>query len=54
MNNSSPKCDIVFSKRANLFRRFCLFCIFVTNTIYVIKIEMLGLVSMASNLFAPR
>jgi hypothetical protein len=38
---------ISFFNRANPFHRACLFCISVRNTIYVIKIEMLGLVSMA-------
>ena len=38
---------ISFFNRANPFNRVCLFCIFVTNTIYVVKIEMLEPVSMA-------
>ncbi len=36
-------CDI-FLIEANPFRRVCLFCNFVTNTIYVMEIEMLELV----------
>jgi hypothetical protein len=32
---------ISFFNRANPFSGVCLFCIFVTNTIYVIKIEVL-------------
>ena len=33
---------ISFFNRANPFHRVCLFCNFVTNTICVIEIEMLG------------
>jgi hypothetical protein len=33
---------ISFLNRANSFPRVCLFCIFVTNTIYVLGIEILG------------
>jgi len=39
--------DKPFSIRANHFSRAFLFCIFVTNTIYVIKIEMLEPVVLA-------
>jgi hypothetical protein len=38
---------ISFFNRADPFSGFCLFCNFVTNTIYVIKIEMFEPVSMA-------
>ena len=38
---------ISFLIEANPFRRICLFCIFVKNTIYVMEIEMLEPVSMA-------
>ena len=38
---------ISFLNRANSFSGICPFCIFVTNTIYVIKIEMFEPVSMA-------
>jgi len=40
---------ISFLNRANPFNRVCLFCISVRNKIYVIKIEMLGLVVLASS-----
>ena len=40
-------CDIVFQLGRILFRGFALFCIFVTNTIYVIEVEMLEPVVLA-------
>jgi len=41
------KSDKKNNKRANLFQRVCLFCIFVRNKIYVLEIEMLEPVFMA-------
>ena len=41
---------ISFFKRANSLSRVCLFCNFVRNKIYVIEIEMLELVVLASYL----
>jgi hypothetical protein len=38
---------ISFLNRANHFSRICLFCNFVTNTIYVLEVEMLEPVFMA-------
>jgi hypothetical protein len=38
--------------RANPFHRVCLFCNFVTNAIYVMAIEMLEPVFMASNMYS--
>jgi hypothetical protein len=38
---------ISFLNRADPFSRVCLFCIFVTNRIYVMTIEVLELVFMA-------
>ncbi len=40
---------ISFLNRANPFSGVCLFCISVTNTIYVMGIEMLGPVVLARN-----
>ena len=40
---------ISFLNRANPFSGVCLFCIFVRNKIYVIKIEVLEPVFMARN-----
>jgi hypothetical protein len=40
---------ISFFIEANPFSGICLFCIFVTNTIYVMEIEMLGPVVLARN-----
>jgi hypothetical protein len=36
-----------FSMRANPFRRVCLFCIFVRNTIYAIPIDSLQVALLA-------
>ena len=47
LNSGFRTCDIVFSKRVNLFRWVCLFCNFVRNTIYVLAIEIIGLVVLA-------
>jgi hypothetical protein len=38
---------ISFLNRADPFSRVCLYCISVTNTIYVIEVEMLELVLLA-------
>jgi hypothetical protein len=38
---------ISFFNRADPFSGFCLFCIFVTNTIYVVECEVFGPVVMA-------
>jgi hypothetical protein len=40
---------ISFLNRADPFHRVCLFCIFVTNTIYVLEVEVLQLVLLARN-----
>jgi hypothetical protein len=46
---NKKSCDIVFSIRASPFSGISLYCIFVRNTIYVIKIEMLIPVVLARN-----
>ena len=48
-SGAGKKSVISFFNRANPFSGVCLFCNFVRNKIYVLEVEMLELVLLASN-----